>query len=127
LPEAVFDTGTVAALRTAFKAEYTTTYGYATDEDLELVNLRLVATGFRSHRLDFRRLDVTAKTSAPGHRPVTFDRNAAPIDTPVVAREQVRALTGPAIIESYESTVVIPPRCDVCTDACGNLVISIEG
>jgi N-methylhydantoinase A len=126
LPDAVFDGGSVAALRTAFKAEYTTTYGYATDEDLELVNLRLVATGFRSHRLDFRRIDVTAKASAPGHRLVTFDRNAPPIDTPVVPREEVRALTGPAIVESYESTVVVPPRCEVGTDACGNLVISIH-
>jgi N-methylhydantoinase A len=122
----VFDAGSVAALREAFRQEYTTTYGYATDEDLELVNLRLVATGVRAHRLDFRRIDVTARPSAAARRPVTFDRRTAAVDTPVVPREQVRALAGPAIIESYESTVVVPPGCDVRTDACGNLVITIH-
>ncbi len=126
LPDGVFDADSVAALREAFKKEYTTTYGYATDEDLELVNLRLVATGFRANRLDFRSIDVTAKPSAAARRPVTFDRNAAAVDTPVVPREQVRTLTGPAIIESYESTVVVPPGCDVSTDSCGNLVIAIH-
>jgi len=126
LPDGVFDAAGVAALRAAFKREYTTTYGYATDEDLELVNLRLVATGMRADRLDFRRLDVSAKPSAAARRLVTFDRHAAAVDTPVVPREHVRTLAGPAIIESYESTVVVPPGCDVRTDSCGNLVITIQ-
>ncbi|HUF91772.1 MAG TPA: hydantoinase/oxoprolinase family protein, partial [Candidatus Limnocylindria bacterium] len=125
LPGGVFDAGSVAALREAFRQEYTTTYGYATDEDLELVNVRLVATGVRARRLDFRRIDVTARPSAAARRPVTFNRRAAAVDTPVVPREQVRTLAGPAIIESYESTVVVPPGCEVRTDACGNLVITI--
>jgi N-methylhydantoinase A len=126
LPGGALDTGTVSALREAFKAAYTTTYGYATDEDLELVNFRLVATGFRAHRLDFRRVDVTVKPGTAARRLVTFDRNATAVDTPVVPREHVRALTGPAIVESYDSTLVVPPRCEVRTDACGNLVISIH-
>jgi N-methylhydantoinase A len=126
LPDSVLDAGSVSALRAAFKTEYTATYGYATDEDLELVNLRLVATGFRANRLDFRRITVAARPSAQARRLVTFDRNAPAVDTPVVPREQVRALRGPAIVESYESTVVVPPGCDVGTDACGNLVISIQ-
>jgi N-methylhydantoinase A len=126
LADGVFDAAGVAALQEAFRREYRMTYGYATDEDLELVNVRLVATGMRAHRLDFRGLDVTAKPSAAGRRLVMFDRHAAAVDTPVVPREHVRTLAGPAIIESYESTVVVPPGCEVSTDACGNLVIAIQ-
>ena len=113
------------ALTGAFHAEYTGTYGYADDEALELVNLRLVATGVRSHRLDLRSLRVAARPATPTRRPAVFARGAAPVDTPVYPRESVTKLEGPAIIEAYDSTIVIPPGCTATADAGGNVVIAL--
>jgi N-methylhydantoinase A len=113
------------ALARAFRKEYATSYGYATDEDIEMVNLRLVATGVRAGRLDFRALEVADRPARPGRRAVVFARGARPADTPVYARDAVRRLAGPAIVESYDSTVVVPPGCEATVDACANLVITV--
>ena len=125
LPGAGLDQAAVAALTKAFHAEYSATYGYATDEALELVNLRLVATGARRHRLDLRSLRVAARPATPTRRPAVFARGAAPVDTPVHPRESVSKLEGPAIIEAYDSTIVIPPGCTAAADAAGNVVITL--
>jgi N-methylhydantoinase A len=124
LPAGTFDD--LAALREAFQREYTTTYGYASDEPLELVNVRCVATGVRAPRLDFRAVKVTARAVEARRRTVHFARGAAPLDTPVVPRESIgeRATPGPLVVESYDSTVVVPPDASVLRDAFGNLVIT---
>ena len=124
LPGGTFED--LAALREAFQHEYTTTYGYASDEPLELVNVRCVAAGVRAHRLDFRGVKVAARAVEPRRRSVHFARGAAALDTPVVPRESIgeRATPGPLVVESYDSTVVVPPDASVLRDAFGNLVIT---
>ena len=115
------------ALREAFAREYATTYGYATGEALELVNVRLVATGVRPHRLDFRAVRVATGAPVPAtHRLVSFERRAPARETPVLGRESVTASgqTGPLIVESYDSTVVVPPGWTVRRDAVDNLLIT---
>jgi N-methylhydantoinase A len=126
LPGDTLDDAAVAALASGFRAEYAATYGYATDEPLELVNFRLVATGVRGDRLDFRALSVAGRPAAPGRRPVVFARGAPAIDTPVHPRESVRALEGQAIIEAYDSTIVLPPACTATADAGGNMLITVR-
>jgi N-methylhydantoinase A len=126
LPGDTLDDAAVAALASGFRAEYAATYGYATEEPLELVNFRLVATGVRGDRLDFRALSVAGRPAAPGRRPVVFARGAPAIDTPVHPRESVRALEGPAIIEAYDSTIVLPPACTATVDAGGNMLITVR-
>ncbi|HKZ08031.1 MAG TPA: hydantoinase/oxoprolinase family protein [Methylomirabilota bacterium] len=128
LPAGRFDADALAALAAAFDAEYRATYGYATGETLELVNVRLVAAGVRPDRLDFRAVRVAPRNGAarPARRPVSFARGGAPVETPVVPREAVAAgLRGPAIVESYDSTVVLPPGATAALDACGNIVITL--
>jgi N-methylhydantoinase A len=126
LPDEGVETAAIATLSARFRAEYATTYGYATDEPLELVNFRLVATGVRSSRLDFRALGVAARRAPAGRRPVVFARGAAPVDTPVLPRESVAKLDGPAIIEAYDSTLVLPPGCTAAFDGGGNLLITLR-
>jgi N-methylhydantoinase A len=130
LPPGRFEPESLAALGAAFGAEYRATYGYASDEDLELVNVRLVATGVRPDRLDFRAVSVAARGRAvpPAGRPVSFRRGTAAVDTPVIARHALGAAPrpGPAIVESYDSTIVLPPGTEAATDACGNVVITIR-
>lgn len=128
LPGRRFSLSGLAELRTAFNREYTTTYGYATGEDMELVNVRLIATGRRPRKLDFRDIRVAPREgAAPTRRQVSFDRRGGFVDTPVLPREALGTapLPGPAIIESYDSTVVVPPGARVQADAAGNLLISV--
>jgi N-methylhydantoinase A len=128
LPGGRFSYSGLAGLRSAFDREYAATYGYATGEDLELVNVRLTATGRRPLKLDFRSIRVAPRVeAAPTRRQVSFDRRGGFADTPVLSRGMVGAgpLDGPAIIESYDSTVVVPPGAQVHVDAAGNLLISV--
>lgn len=62
-------------------------------------------------------------------RPVTFQQAGKPVtlDTPFYDREKMGVGTefaGPAIIEQYDSTTVIPPGFTGTVDAAGNLVIA---
>jgi N-methylhydantoinase A len=116
------------ALRQAFQTEYARTYGHTSDEDLELVNVRVVATGLLPDRLDF----ATARSASGGppvgrtQRAVAFDRRGPAVATPVWPREDVPAkgIAGPLIVESYDSTVVVPPGTMIRRDRLDNLVIT---
>ena len=117
------------ALTEAFAREYARTYGFATGEALALVNVRLVATGVRPHRLDFRSLRVAAG-AAPGStapRKIAFDRRGPAVETPVLAREALPAagMAGPLIVEGYDSTVVVPPGARIRRDAHDALSITL--
>jgi N-methylhydantoinase A len=46
----------------------------------------------------------------------------------VIGRDAVAATPrpGPLVIESYDSTVVVPPDCDVMADAAGDLLLTVR-
>ena len=124
-----FDAPTLAALRDDFQRTYRDTFGYANDEPLELVNLRLSARGRREERLDFARIRMggTALAGTAGHRMVSFSRTEAPVSTEVIARSDMPTtpITGPLIVESYDTTVVVPPRVLARADAIGNIILDL--
>ncbi len=124
-----FDAPTLVALRDDFQRTYRDTFGYANDEPLELVNLRLSARGRREERLDFARIRMggTALAGAGGHRMVSFSRTEAPVSTEVIARGDMPTtpITGPLIVESYDTTVVVPPRVLARADAIGNIILDL--
>jgi N-methylhydantoinase A len=129
IPGERFASARLPELIGAFEREYAATYGYAGDEPLELVNVRVVAVGVRARRLDFRAVRAVAapQPAERGRRAVSFARGAPPVETPVWPRAAVPAepVAGPLIVESYDSTVVIPPAAAVRRDDFGNLVIAI--
>jgi N-methylhydantoinase A len=129
LPGARLAREDLPALGEAFAREYARTYGFATGEALELVNVRVVATGVRPHRLDFRSVRVAAGTTTtpPAPRQIAFDRRGPAVETPVLAREAVSAAgtAGPLIVESYDSTVVVPPGARIRRDAHETLTITL--
>jgi N-methylhydantoinase A len=129
LPGGRLDRAALGAVREAFAREYVATYGHASEEPLELVNVRVVATGLREHRLDFREVTVRGETAAGAWgRAVHFGRGVAALDTPVVARASIGAspMPGPLVVEEYDSTVVVPPSATVRRDPSGNLLIVLE-
>ena len=128
IPDARLDAARLDPLRAAFDREYATTYGYATEEPLEIVNVRIVATGLREHRLDFRDVTVVGGGAAPPRRRgIHFRRDATAVDTAVIARAAVplEPVSGPLVVEEYDSTVVVPPGAAVRRDRFGNLLITL--
>jgi N-methylhydantoinase A len=115
-------------LREAFDREYAETFGYASDEPLELVNVRVVATGRREHRLDFRDVRIAgAPDTVTRRRAVHWARGARPVATPVIGRSAIarEPTPGPLVVEEYDSTVVVPRGATVHRDAFGNLVLTL--
>jgi N-methylhydantoinase A len=129
IPGGRLEAARLGELRDAFDREYATTYGYASDEPLELVNVRVVATGRREHRLDFRNVQIVgAPDAVTRHRAVHWARGVPSVTTAVVGRAAIgrEPTPGPLIVEEYDSTVVVPPGATVYRDAFGNLVLTLE-
>jgi N-methylhydantoinase A len=119
-----------AALYAPFERLYGETFGYtAPGEPAELVNIRLSAIGRASNRLDFQALslDTRALAGAAGERLVSFERGASGIAARLIARAALDkgAIAGPAIIESYDTTIVVPPGCVASAAGCGCIAIAM--
>ncbi len=116
-------------LRLSFEKVYFETFGYvAKGEPIELVNLRLSAIGTAGSRLTFGdlRLDARALAGESGERLVSFSRQGPRIPTRLIPRAAVdyEPIAGPVIIESYDTTIVVPPDCSA--RAVGSGCIAIE-
>lgn len=123
------DAAGVATLVGDFQAAYEASYGYASSRERpEIVNLRAVATGLRHGRLRFdaARAEMPAAATHAGERAVSFARGEPPIATPVCDRAAIGAtpVSGPLIVESYESTILLPPGASARCDHVGNIVIT---
>jgi N-methylhydantoinase A len=125
-----FDAQAVAQLASDFNALYQQTFGYCSDEPLELVNLRVSARGRSAHRLEFAQCEVdgTALQGTRGERLVSFDADLPPVTTAVLPRAEIGSapVPGPLIIESYDTTIVVPPGCHAHADSIGNIIIDIS-
>jgi N-methylhydantoinase A len=125
-------TGDTALVRKAFHEEHDTRYGQAAvEEELEIVNLRLVITASRSDTLAEQWLtepwtptDNVQQTS----RDVVYDDPDKPLRTQVLWRPSMPAgmtITGPAVIEEPNSTILIHPGDKVTVTHAGHLIIDI--
>lgn len=123
------DEGFFSELKERFQQEYLSTYGYSTAEPVELANLRLAAIGISDRRLRFDdvRIDAVANEGASGTRSVSFERGRGFSDVPLFSRGSIDATRreGPAIIESYDTTIVVPPDAAFFADPIGNIIIEL--
>jgi N-methylhydantoinase A len=120
-----------AALHGAFEKLYRETFGYiAEGEPVELVNLRLSAVGTDASRLNFAglRLDARALAGESGERLVSFARGEQRAKARLLPRAAVESapIAGPAIIESYDTTIVVPPGCTARPADAGCIAIEME-
>ncbi|MDI3468424.1 MAG: N-methylhydantoinase A [Pseudolabrys sp.] len=127
----IADAYDATALNNAFERLYFETFGYVAEgEPIELVNLRLSAIGTATSRLVFGNLSLDARALAgeSGERMVTFGRGSPRIPTRLVPRSAVEQgpIAGPAVIESYDTTVVVPPRCTARAAGGGCIAIDME-
>ena len=133
VPGDAFANRDVAAIKAAFDAVHTLRYGYASDdESAEIVSLRLSVSGIIAKPAQAaiaRTASASADVALISVRPVEFGVLGGCLETPIYDRARLLAghrIAGPALVQEYASTTVLPPGDQLEVDAIGNLIISIE-
>ena len=130
VPAGAVDDSWVSELEERFHAAHEHEYGHRFDAHIEIINIRAVGIG-RVEELQPTKLEPGtgdpsgAKTL---EREVVFEVDGAAERhlTPFYERDLLRAgdrLVGPAIVEQYDTTTVIPPGLEAEIDRHGNIVI----
>ncbi len=117
----------IESLEKRFHHSHQAAYGYAREnEPVEFVNLRVVALGKLP---GIRASEAGSGPSDPPEpihrRRVVFDGN--PMETAIYSRDSLLegfTVSGPAVVEQLDSTIVIPPDYLAAADRYGNLIIS---
>jgi N-methylhydantoinase A len=134
VPEGAFDDALLEAVLERYHELHHEFYGYRLDGlPVELVRLLVTATAPESAGLPALSLDVRGRAHAPAAEERTADVHF--IDggfrpTPVVARATLTGAgerQGPLIVESMDTTVVVPPGWSVASDDVGILDLRRTG
>ena len=109
-----------------FHEEHHRTYGHkSSEEQVELVSIKVSARVSKPKRVNQERAE--SKSAKRESRMVKFGANSAEVETIVIpGRENIseRYVSGPVIIEEYDSTIVVPPDWRAEVDESGNLIVS---
>jgi N-methylhydantoinase A len=131
IPPELGDEAAIAHMWKEFHRVHDRTFGFHYEgmQDVELVNLRIQAVG-RQHRPSLV-ADTTQRVDAKpfATRPVYW-RQTGWIECPLYHRTDIayrQRIAGPAIIEEYGSTVVVPTGWTLRADAYGNLIVEKGG
>ena len=132
IPGAAFATRDISAIKAAFDAVHVQRYGYASADELaEIVSLRLSVAGViaKPRQAEDAGQAADGDDGLIGMRPVDFGVLGGQVEAPVYDRARLRAhrvIDGPALIQEYASTTVLPPGDRLTVDLLGNLDIVIE-
>jgi N-methylhydantoinase A len=112
-----------------FHDEHDREHSYRRDgAPVEIYRLTLRANGV-TPKPELARHERGGKAPEPiATRPVRFDESDAVVETPVYARFDIPAgtvLTGPAVLEQLDSTVLVPPGVEAEVDDWLNVVLGI--
>ncbi|MBV9917311.1 MAG: hydantoinase/oxoprolinase family protein [Solirubrobacterales bacterium] len=115
-----------------FHREHEREYSYRRDDaPVELYRLQLMAAGPAAElRLPESEPDEHAAMPEPAEtRKVWFDGHDEPLQTPVYARDDLRAgmaFSGPAIVEQLDTTTLVPPGVGAAVDGVGAIRMTIS-
>ena len=120
------DEGALNKVIESFHEKHMRMYGYSMlDEEVEFVNARVRAIGrIVKPKIPKQPLEglVPDESSILGFREIYFGEKDDFIRTPIYLRERLRpgnVIEGPAIIEQYDTTIVVPPRWSASVDEFG--------
>ena len=113
-----------------FYEQHERTYGHYTEKDpIEIVNIRLMALGRSSPKIDLLEEEPMVNFPDPvSMRPVWFEADKS-TKTPIYSRNDLlfgHVLLGPAIIEQLDAVTVICPGDEVKVDGSRNLIIKVQ-
>ena len=118
-------------LASAFSDDHARAYGYKEDASrVQLVGLRVTGRGVtdKPSYADIGRQTMrSAAADARGSRQAYFGPEHGWREAQVVRRAALHAepLAGPAIIEEFDTTIVIPPECTASIDDFGNVLVAL--
>jgi N-methylhydantoinase A len=126
-----FDAQDLVELRKAFDEEHLRTFNHSfNDSEVEVAAVRVVS------KIPMPRPPLNGLTprgrqtgSAPLTRKAYFGSDFGFIDTPVLKENDLGAdpVFGPVLIDKYDTTLVIPPGCEIYAASSGCLVINTNG
>ena len=120
----------VPTLREAFFTAYSAMYGYVSEDEVETASLRLMARGRSAETLDFKSLvsdQLDAQAAALEKRDIYFSRELGWVETPVYERADFSGTAqGPMVLQSPDTTIVIPPETTVALDDAQNIVVTLN-
>jgi N-methylhydantoinase A len=126
--ESAIASGDMETIRAGFDEIHDRRYGHkATSEAVEIVNIRLTATGKRE-RSRFPELPPATTDALIAHRHVIFDDSLEGIECPIYDRERLgpgARISGPAVIQEYASTTVLFPGDEMQVAASGEMIVTI--
>ena len=134
IPAGLLDEGSVGEIESSFDVEYRRLYGRtATGNPLEAMTWRVVATLPNSSMVEAEAVGPVVESAAPlpdRHRDVYLPERGELAPVPVYRRGDLplgATLSGPAIVEERESTIMVGSRGAVRVDEHRNVVITIGG
>jgi N-methylhydantoinase A len=115
-------------LAEGFHQEHWRTFGYRSQEQVQLVNLRLIARGIPQEPRMPDSLASQAVQPGRSSRMAYFGPSHGWLETPVISREAlpIESCPGPLIVEEYDATTVVPPGASARRDPRGNILIALE-
>jgi len=132
-PEDLADDAALMRLKSAFDQLHETTYSYcAPDDQAEIVNLGMLATGLMP-RIELRAVPTGERSPCAAHtstREVFFGEDSGFVPSNVFDRYLLRVgnmIEGPAIIEEVDSTTVVHPGYEAEVGQFGVLMLRRAG
>ena len=136
-PQGQVDSVGLGEMLRAFHQQHEQLYGFSLEQPVEIVTLRATASGqvgqVKTRILTAASGNATAaslKDALMERRQVYFDETAGFVQCPIYRRESLppaTELSGPAIMEGMDSTVVINPGWRARIDQYGNCILRSEG
>lgn len=128
IPLGMSDKAAIDFMWDEFHNVHDSTFGfnYRGQQDVELVNLRVRAVGTQS-RPQIKPVESRHEPAAPFGQRKVYWRSTGWIDVPLFRRSELaldQHIAGPAIIEEYGSTIVMPPSWSLHSDRYRNLILA---
>ncbi|MCH7588697.1 MAG: hydantoinase/oxoprolinase family protein [Chloroflexi bacterium] len=122
----------MASMRARFHDAHERAYAHSLPtKPVELVSLHLSAIGMtqKPNVAELTTSDDGLRNALKASRNVYFTGEANPVDCPVYDREKLGSgdrIKGPAIIEEWTSTALVPPGQQLEVDRYGDLILSVD-
>lgn len=117
----------LAGMRTHFVASHRRLYGHGEAEAaLELVTVRVRSTG-KVARPSWPEWQTGSAAAPHAARKICFRANDRRVSVPVYARDGLvcdQRINGPAIVEEWTTTTLVPPGWELIVDRIGNLLLT---